>query len=133
MLNETIDGAHYWAGCSEGELRIKVCDQCGHAMFYPRPYCPRCSSDDLTWTVSSGRGFVHAMTVVHRAPNRDWRDRVPYVLALVDLDEGPRLMTVISDSPDNVRIGAPVSVKFEDLGTGGVVPIFETVAPAPHD
>jgi len=100
----------FWDGVAEGVLRLQWCATCGRHVFYPRAVCPQCMSDDLEWVEASGAGAVHSFTVVHRAPP-DYRDDVPYVVALVDLDEGVRMMTRLVDvEPAAVSVGMPVEL-----------------------
>jgi uncharacterized protein len=100
----------FWDGVAEGVLRLQWCATCGRHIFYPRAVCPGCMADDLEWVEASGAGVVHSFTVVHRAPP-DYRDDVPYVVALVALDEGVRMMTRLVDvEPAAVTVGMPVEV-----------------------
>jgi uncharacterized OB-fold protein len=100
----------FWEGVAEGVLRLQRCRACGRHVFYPRAVCPSCMACDLEWVEASGSGEVHSFTVVHRAPP-DHRDEVPYVVALVDLDEGVRMMTRLVDvAPAAVSVGMPVEV-----------------------
>jgi uncharacterized protein len=100
----------FWDGVAQGVLRLQRCAACDRCVFYPRAVCPDCMTGDLEWVEASGAGVVHSFTVVHRAPP-DFRDQVPYVVALVDLDEGVRMMTRLVDvEPAAVRVGLPVEV-----------------------
>ncbi|HXM57884.1 MAG TPA: Zn-ribbon domain-containing OB-fold protein [Candidatus Dormibacteraeota bacterium] len=100
----------FWDGIAEGVLRLQRCAACGRHVFYPRAVCPFCMAAELRWEEASGRGAVHSFTVVHRAP-AGYRDEVPYVVALVDLDEGVRMMTRLVDvAPADVRVGLAVEV-----------------------
>ena len=115
----------YWEGCSQGELRIQQCNDCNHYQFYPRIMCTECGSRDLSWQVSSGKGSVASYTVVRRGVSAAYPG--PYVVALIDLTEGPRLMSEIVDveieSPE-LRVGAPVAVTFERRNEEISVPVF---------
>lgn len=103
----------FWEGVAEGVLRLQRCRACGHHVFYPRAVCPHCLSAELDWVEASGRGRVHSFTVVHRAP-ADYREEVPYVVALVDLDEGVRMMTRLLDvEPAAVDVGMAVEVAIQ--------------------
>ena len=100
----------FWDGVAEGVLRIQRCQACGRPVFYPRAVCPHCTRGELTWVEASGLGTVHTFTVVHRAPP-EHREDVPYVVALVELDEGVRMMTRLVDvEPSAVAVGLPVEV-----------------------
>lgn len=118
------DTAAFWDGCARGVLRIQRCGDCGGAQFPPRPFCGTCRSAALRWEPASGRATVASFSVVHRAPVPAFRDAVPYVLALVDLAEGPRMMTNVVDcDPDAVRIGQAVRFVFR--------PVAEDAPPLP--
>jgi len=102
--------APFWEGVAEGVLRIQRCQECARHVFYPRAVCPYCTASHLCWVDASGRGRIHSYTVVHRAPP-DYRDQVPYVVALVELDEGVRMMTRLVDvEPARVRVDLPVEL-----------------------
>jgi uncharacterized protein len=104
----------YWAATRDGELLFKRCADCGRPHFYPRPFCPFCWSESVSWEKASGRGTVYTFSVVHVNDLPPFPARVPYVAAIVDLDEGPRVMTNIVDcAHDAVRIGMPVAAVFE--------------------
>jgi uncharacterized OB-fold protein len=103
----------FWDGVAEGVLRLQRCADCDRHVFYPRAVCPRCMSSDLEWVEANGAGLVHSFTVVHRAP-ADFREEVPYVVALIDLDEGVRMMTRLVDvEPAAVVVGMPVEVAIQ--------------------
>ena len=100
----------FWDGVAEGVLRVQRCVACGRYVFYPRAVCPHCTTGELEWVEATGAGVVHAFTIVHRAPP-DYRDQVPYAVALVELDEGVRMMTRLVDvEPADVAVGMPVEV-----------------------
>jgi uncharacterized OB-fold protein len=112
-------------GCRHGELLIQRCETCGRPQFYPRAYCGGCHGQSLRWEAASGAGTVYSFTVVRRAPSAEFADRVPYVLAVVELAEGPRLMsTVVDADPADVEIGMPVTLAFEDRGGEAPLPVF---------
>ncbi len=102
----------FWEGIAEGVLRVQRCRACGRHVFYPRAVCPHCGGG-LDWVEAGGGGTVHSYTIVHRAPPA-YREDVPYVVALVDLDEGVRLMTRLVDvEPAAVEVGMPVEVAIQ--------------------
>jgi uncharacterized OB-fold protein len=116
--------APFWEGTAKGELRIRHCASCGARFRFTHAWCPSCWSSVIGWEVASGRGTVATYSVVHLAPYAAFADIAPYVLALVDLEEGVRMMCNIVDcDPREVRIGMPVSVQFEDRG-GTALPQF---------
>ncbi len=120
--------APYWRGAAEGKVLLSQCNECGHVMFYPRATCTRCLSSDLGWTPSSGLGEVYAFTVCHRAPDAVFRADVPYVIALIDLAEGPRMMSNVTDcDPESVRIGLPVQAWFDPVSDEIAIPKFKPI------
>ena len=120
----TAETARFWAATAEGRLELPRCDRCSNVVWYPRAICPWCHSTELTWEVLSGRGSVYSYTVTRKGSGR-WRDVAPYVLAYVELDEGPRLLTnIIGCDPSEVRIDLPVEVIFADTGEGSALPRF---------
>ena len=113
----TMETAPFWEGCARGELLFQKCRACGHVQFYPRSRCTGCHGQELTWEQSAGRGTIQTFTHVHRAPSEAFKPDVPYVLALVDLDEGFRMMlNVVNSNPDSLVIGTPVRIVFEPRG-----------------
>lgn len=119
------DSQAYWDGAREDRLMIRKCKSCGTAHFLPRYLCPACWSTELDWIPASGRGTVHSYTVIRRAPLPEFIDRVPYVVALIDLEEGPRMMAnILGDSALDTRIGDQVEVCFEQRGESAKVPQF---------
>jgi len=116
----------YWEGCKQHELRIQQCAACGHSQFYPRLYCTACMSERVEWVKASGRGTVLSFTIVYRPVTQAFAADVPYVVALITLDEGPQLMSnVVGCAPETVHIGMPVEVTFEDWTEEISVPKFK--------
>lgn len=115
----------YWDAVRAGRLSLQRCDDCGDTIFYPRLICPSCMSDRLTWTDVSGRGELYSYTVVHRAGPAH-KAMVPYVVALIALAEGPRMMSWLkTDDFAAIRIGMPVRVGFVRGEGDNVLPVFE--------
>jgi len=115
--------SEFWAATTEGRLLLRRCQACGEAIWYPRPICPLCHSTDTAWEQASGRGRIYTYTVVRRGagPYKD----APYVLAYVELDEGPRMMTNIVDCDFGaLEIGLAVEVVFHPAGEGAALPRF---------
>ena len=122
------DTEAFWEATKEHELRYQVCDDCGGIVFYPRRHCTHCMSLNLSWKVSSGEGTVYAYTVIHQMGQPAFKDRVPYAVAWIDLDEGFRLLSNIVgiDNPSSdVKIGQRVQVAWEDQEDGLSLPLFE--------
>jgi len=108
----------YWEGTARGELRVQRCAACGERFLYAHALCPHCWTPDPGWETVSGRGRIQTMTIVHQAPYESFAGDVPYVVAIVRLDEGPQMMANIVDCDSmSVSIGQPVEVKFEMRGT----------------
>jgi uncharacterized OB-fold protein len=124
------DSAPFWAGTAESELRIQRCRQCQQPRFYPRLLCPKCWSDDSEWVVTSGLGTIYSYSVVHRSPWRALAEEVPYVVALVDLDDGVRMFTTITDSPDLVKIDSRVRVSYREVSPDLFLPVFSLMSDA---
>lgn len=109
--------APYWEGAREGRLMLQHCTSCGLHWHPPEPICPGCQSAEIEWTAAAGSGTVHSFTVVTHATHVAFEGRTPYLVALVDLTEGPRVVSGIRDCPpEGVSIGMPVQVVFEDVG-----------------
>ncbi|CAG9194590.1 Predicted nucleic-acid-binding protein containing a Zn-ribbon [Paraburkholderia sabiae] len=122
------DSLPYWNAAREQRLLIRKCTACQALHFMPRHLCPECWSDQLEWVESKGMGTVHSFTVIHRAPISAFAARTPYVVALIELDEGPRMMAnVIGDDALSVGIGDRVGVTFEDRGDGAMIPQFNRI------
>ncbi|MEX2158466.1 MAG: Zn-ribbon domain-containing OB-fold protein [Dehalococcoidia bacterium] len=106
----------FWDAAKQHRLSIQRCDSCNEYVFYPRPICPHCSSDALAWTDVSGRATLYSFTIARKPTARPWAEDVPYVIAIVELEEGPRMTSNIVGCPvDDVRIGMPLIASFEDV------------------
>lgn len=115
----------YWEAAARNRLVIQECDCCKTRQFYPREFCLTCLSGDITWIECSGKGRVYTYTINRRAANEALRERVPYVVAAIDLDEGVRMIANIVDSPiEAVRIGSRVQVCFECVNDEITLPQF---------
>ena len=120
----------YWEKAQAHELWLRRCNACEHAYFYPRDFCPDCGSRDVSWVQASGRGTLHTFAIVHRAPVPAFRDRVPFVVAMVDLEEGGRIPTNLVDvepDPEHIKVGMAVEVAFLDLTDEISLPVFRPV------
>lgn len=123
-----LESKPYWDATASGRLLIKHCDACGRDFFYPRSHCPTCWSTDTSWKQASGRGRVYTFTIVRQNDLPPFKQRLPYVTAIVELEEGVRLTTNIEGcAPEDVRCDMPVQVAFreEQRDDGSVfLPIF---------
>ena len=116
----------FWDGLRQRRLMLPRCGRCG-PFFYPRRLCPTCHGRDVDWMQASGRGTLYSFSIVHQAMLPAFKVAPPYVLALVQLDEGPRLMTnlvEVEPDPDRIRIGMPVEIVYEDLGDSVTLALF---------
>ena len=104
----------FWDAAKRHELQIQKCAACHEYIYYPRNRCPKCFSDQLSWERVSGRGKVYSYTVVRRASSHAFAD-APYVLAIVELAEGPRVTSNIVAPPEQVRVEMRVQVFFDDV------------------
>jgi uncharacterized OB-fold protein len=122
------DDAPYWQGLERGMLLIQRCAACGTVRHPPRPRCGNCASAAHNWTAASGSGTVYSFTIVRRAPHPDLVESVPYVVALIELEEGPRMVSnVVGMDPDLVTIGQRVQVRFDRVRPDTVLPRFSPV------
>jgi uncharacterized OB-fold protein len=117
------ESAPFWEACREHRLLVQRCGACGAAVFFPRAICPECHADALGWEQASGRGTVYSFTVSHRPASPAWADDVPYAVAIVELDEGCRMLgDIVTDDVDAVHIGMAVEVVFDAVADDVVVP-----------
>lgn len=123
----TPETQEYFDGLRRHELRIQRCNTCGRAYFYPRPFCPRpgCHSRDVEWFTASGRGTLYSYVIAHRGHPAFTS---PYVIAVVELDEGARMMANITTpgdpTPEALPAGASVEIVYEDVTDEVTLPAF---------
>jgi uncharacterized protein len=122
----------FWEATRQGHYLVQWCRACGVPIFHPRVVCPRClSADSLQWRRSSGEGTVYAVSVQHRPANPTMADRVPYAVALVEVDAGDghttvRVMSnVVNCDPSTVTVGDAVTLTWEPLSDGRNLPLFQ--------
>lgn len=112
----TPESQPFWDGCARHELVVQRCDTCGRFWFPPSNRCQHCWSPESTWTRITGRARVFSFTVFHRAYAAELADQLPYVVGVVELEEGPRLITnIVGCDPADVRVDLPVEVVFDDI------------------
>ena len=120
------DTAALWAGMREGKLLLQRCDKCGNVEYYQQQLCRRCGSEDLVAKPASGRGKVHSFSVVHRAPGPAFKDDVPYAVLLVELAEGPRMIsTYAGGPPEDVTFDMDVRLVFDKVSDEIALPRFQ--------
>jgi uncharacterized OB-fold protein len=121
----TLETAPYWEGCRRHQLRIQRCSNCQRYQFFPRIYCSKCFSEQIEWVNASGRAKVLSFTIVRRPVSPAFANEIPYIVALVTLEEGPQMMTnIVECAPEEVTIGLPVEVVFEDRSDQISIPQF---------
>ena len=124
------DSRLYWDAARGGRLVVRQCRACGRRHFMPRGQCPACWSDDLEWIDCGGFGTVYSLSTVHRAPTPDFAGIAPYVIALIDLDEGPRMFAnIVGAGAREASIGERVQLTFERRGESVALPQFMRVQP----
>ena len=126
---DEYDTKEFWAATKNREFRYQQCDDCETVVFYPRAHCTGCTSGNLTWKVSAGNGTVYTYSVVRQSYHPFFRSRVPYAVAWVDLDEGPRILSNIIDVEDpleDVQIGMRVTLAWEEHEAVNI-PLFKPV------
>jgi uncharacterized OB-fold protein len=119
-MDHTVDGemSAFWNSAGEGVLLVPKCDACGKAHWYPRPFCPFCASQSVTWHRASGRGTIYSYSVLRRSAK-------PFCIAYVTLEEGPTMLTnILASSFDAVRVGEAVKVQFDNCGGERPMPAF---------
>lgn len=125
MPEPTPETLHFWEGIRAGELRLQRCDQCRQAYFPPRPFCPRCASRKVSVFRASGRAKLYSY-VIHQRPAPGFVP--PYSIAVVQLDEGPRMMTNIvgcPQTPEALQLDMPLQVVFEKQTDAITLPLFK--------
>lgn len=119
----TKTSAPYWAGCAAGELRPQQCTGCQHIQSYPRICCCKCAANELRWIAASGGGRIATFTIMHQQMADEYA--MGQVVALIDLDEGPRMMShVVGENASDTNVGDRVQVQFQEWGDGVTAPVF---------
>ncbi|HEY2106371.1 MAG TPA: Zn-ribbon domain-containing OB-fold protein [Candidatus Binataceae bacterium] len=121
----TPETRHFWEGTAAGELRLQRCDECRHVYFPPRPFCPKCASRKVSVFKASGRATLYSYVINHR-PMPPFT--APYSIAVVELDEGPRMMTNIVDCPQTpaaLQLDMPLEVVFDQQTDEITLPFFK--------
>lgn len=120
----TPESRAYWAAAAEGRLLLSECDDCGLVYHYPRALCPDCFSENVDWREATGTGEVYSYSTARTMSG--WPDDdLPLVVAYVELDEGPRVMTNVTADPETVEVGTRVAVRYVDTEEEDVaIPVF---------
>jgi len=115
--------AHYWESLNAGKLAIQKCSACGSLQHYPRPFCVTCLSPDIEWVEASGRATLFSFTIVRRAASPAFAADVPYILAIVELEEGPHMTgNVIGIPVEEAVVGMPLELTIVPAGGGQSLP-----------
>ena len=121
----TEENRPFWEGCQRGALLLQYCEACHHYQFYPRLYCMECGASALRWEQVSGRGVIYSYTIIHQNKSPEFASDTPYNVAIIQLEEGPRLMSNIVDAaPADLRVDAPVTVVFDPVSDTISLPRF---------
>jgi uncharacterized protein len=119
----TTDTVEFWQACNQGKLLIQQCDVCERKQHYPRPFCIHCQSERVRWVETSGRGSIYSVTTVHRSANPAFDADIPYVIALIELDEGVRMMmNLIGPKRHIARVGDRVRIHYEQRSPEQKIP-----------
>jgi uncharacterized OB-fold protein len=121
----SADSREFWGACNNGELLLQECSDCRHVFYYPRQMCPRCGGRHLRWRASTGKGSVYSFTQVQVSfYGPTWERDLPYTVVLVDLEEGPRMLSrLVESDQDAVAVGAALEVAFVTV-EGQALPMF---------
>ena len=125
----TPDTQPFWDAVNRHELMLPKCKSCGKLHYFPRPFCPYCFSWDLEWVACSGRGKLYSYVINYR-PAPGFEADAPYVIAVVELEEGPRMMANmigVEPDPQSVLVDMPVEIAFEDVDDGSAIFKFRPV------
>lgn len=115
----------FWEAAHEHKLMVQKCGSCGHLRFPPAAHCPECLSADHDWIEVSGRGRVFSFVTYQRLYNKGWEGEIPYIVALIELDEGPRLLSNLTGiDPKDVTCDMPVKAVFDDVTPEVTLPKF---------
>lgn len=121
----TDENRPFWEGCKQGKLLLQYCAACQHYQFYPRLFCMQCGSQNVGWVESSGRGVVYSYTIIQQNKSPEFREDVPYNVALIQLEEGPRMMSNVIDlAPGELQVDLAVTVIFDPLSDEIALPRF---------
>jgi len=122
------DTKPFWDGCRKHELRFQKCRNCSHVRWPPSIICPMCYTQDTEWIRAGGRGKIYTFVVYHQAFHKAFENDLPYVTAIIELEEGPRLLSnIVGCRPQDVRCGMPVEVTWEDINEEFSLPKFKPI------
>ena len=126
LPHPNADDKPFWEGCQEHQLRFQKCQSCGLVRWPPSIICPMCYSYDTEWIVAAGKGTVYTFVVYHQAYHPAFESELPYVTAVVELEEGPHMLTnIVGCNPDEIKCDMPVEVAWEDISEEFSLPKFK--------
>ena len=124
----TQANAAFWAATAEGRFQLQRCNECDTVLWFPRRHCPSCWTENVSTFDASGKGVIYSFTVIRKGA-MSYKDAGPFVVAYVELAEGPRVMTnIVECDVETVAVGMPVEVVFHDTGQGNALYRFRPVA-----
>src|SRR5260370_12555647 len=122
------EAKRFWGGWRDEKLMLARCEDCGHVFFYPRILCPRCHSRRIGWMQASGRGTLHSFEIAHQAFQKAWKIKPPYVLAMVQLEDGPRMMPNlinVEPPPQAIKCATPLTLVVTRVSDDVTLPPFQ--------
>jgi uncharacterized OB-fold protein len=123
---ESPEAGPYWAAARSGELVMQKCLDCERHQFFPRSVCQQCLGSNLEWVEMSGRGKIISFSTVHRPPMDYFVTKIPYVLAMIALDEGPQMLSeIVGGTEDDIELDMDVDVVFEAMTDEYSLPKFQ--------
>ncbi|WP_338470975.1 OB-fold domain-containing protein [Niallia sp. XMNu-256] len=122
----TPDSKPFWDGIARHEFLLQKCKDCNEWIFYPRNICPHCWSNQLEWLPASGKATLKTWSIVHRPGHPGWQSVAPYVLGVIELEEGPTMLThLLVDSHEELKIGLPLQISYTKINDVWL-PFFKT-------
>ncbi len=119
----------FWDAAKDGRFLVRRCGACGAFHFYPRPFCPKCWSNDVEWVEASGKATLYTYSVIPTNDLPPFNERVPYVAAVVTLEEGPRVMTnIVECAFEDLRVDLPLVVAYQAISDDFTIPVFKPAA-----
>ncbi|HEY6284188.1 MAG TPA: Zn-ribbon domain-containing OB-fold protein [Ktedonobacteraceae bacterium] len=121
----TEESRPFWEGCQQWKLLLQYCSECHQYQFYPRLYCMQCSSNTLRWVEASGHGVIYSYTIIHQNKSPEFVHDTPYNVAIVQLEEGPRMLSnIVGIEPGELRVDLQVTVVFDRVTDFITLPRF---------
>ncbi len=123
-----LDSVKFWDGCKHDQFLLQYCNACGTINWFPRDYCVNCGKPEFTWRPAAGTAVLETYSIVYRAMNPAWESEVPYMLGMVKLDEGIRMVSrIVGHQGEDTALGTKLKVIFVPAGEHMKMPYFEVV------